>query len=32
MMIESSGNTRFLGNYTNDGWSYNILIRNILPK
>ena len=28
----SSGNTGFIGNYSYDGWSYNVLIGNILPK
>ena len=28
----SSGNTGFIGNYSFDGWSYNVIIGNILPK
>ena len=28
----SSGNTGFIGDYSNDGWSYNVTIGNILPK
>ncbi len=28
----SSGNTGFLGNYSDDGWNYNVLIGNISPN